>query len=229
MWNGKNKALTFSYDDGINYDARLAEIFDKYGMKCTFNINGSTLRTRERLANKPWKYKNAVITRLSIEDMQLVYKNHEVALHSYTHPHLDELPRELCRLEIVADQLSIETFLGRKAVGMAYPCGTFNDTVRDVLCECGVKYSRTVNNTYNFDLPENLLVFNPTCHHNSPRLMDLAREFVEMKTDTPKLFTVWGHSNEFEGDENWHVIEEFCEFMANRDDIFYGTNSEVLL
>ena len=35
---GKAKAVTFSYDDGVQQDKRLAGIFDKYGMKGTFNF-----------------------------------------------------------------------------------------------------------------------------------------------------------------------------------------------
>ena len=31
------KAVTFSYDDGIEQDRRLVDIFNSYGMKCTFN------------------------------------------------------------------------------------------------------------------------------------------------------------------------------------------------
>ena len=33
------KALTFSYDDGVTQDKRLIKILNKYGLKCTFNIN----------------------------------------------------------------------------------------------------------------------------------------------------------------------------------------------
>ena len=36
---GLAKALTFSYDDGVEQDIRLVEILDKYGMKGTFNLN----------------------------------------------------------------------------------------------------------------------------------------------------------------------------------------------
>ena len=38
MFNGKNKAITFSYDDGVMQDIRLIEIFNKYNLKATFNI-----------------------------------------------------------------------------------------------------------------------------------------------------------------------------------------------
>ena len=33
MWNGKKKAVTFSYDDGVEQDRRLIALFNKYGMK----------------------------------------------------------------------------------------------------------------------------------------------------------------------------------------------------
>jgi len=36
---GKAKAVTFSYDDGVIEDKKLVEIFDRYGMKATFNFN----------------------------------------------------------------------------------------------------------------------------------------------------------------------------------------------
>ena len=35
----KYKAVTLSYDDGTVYDRKLIDILDKYGLKCTFNLN----------------------------------------------------------------------------------------------------------------------------------------------------------------------------------------------
>ena len=37
---GRSKTLTFSYDDGMILDPKLVEIFDKKGLKGTFNIDG---------------------------------------------------------------------------------------------------------------------------------------------------------------------------------------------
>ena len=37
--DGKSKALTFSYDDGVKADKRLVAVFDKYGLKGTFKID----------------------------------------------------------------------------------------------------------------------------------------------------------------------------------------------
>ena len=43
MWNGKKKAVTFSYDDGVTQDIRLIEIFNRYGLRATFNLNSGLL------------------------------------------------------------------------------------------------------------------------------------------------------------------------------------------
>ena len=39
---------------------------------------------------------------------------------------------------------------------------------------------------------------------------------------------VWGHSYEFDNNDNWEVIEEFCKFMGGREDIWYATNIEII-
>ena len=42
---GKPKAVTLSYDDGIRADKRFSDIITKYGMKCTFNINSGAMNS----------------------------------------------------------------------------------------------------------------------------------------------------------------------------------------
>ena len=43
---GREKALTFSYDDGVLADRKLIEIFDRYGLKGTFNLNNELFGVR---------------------------------------------------------------------------------------------------------------------------------------------------------------------------------------
>ena len=57
--------------------------------------------------------------------------------------------------------------------------------------------------------------------------MELARNFAALEPDKPQLFYVWGHSEEFEHDRNWEILERFCDTLASNDDIFFGTNAEV--
>ena len=88
MWNGKNKAVTFSFDDGVTQDLRLIELLDKYGLKATFNLNPSLLGlTKEVVRNERTVSHNKV----DPYEVREIYKNHEVAVHTLTHPNLTGL------------------------------------------------------------------------------------------------------------------------------------------
>ena len=228
--NAKRKALTFSYDDGVEQDARLMEIFNKHGLKGTFNLNGQPLETAE------YTYPAGTIHRRMGYKMALetyggeLGKNHEIAIHSYTHPFLDRIPRALANYEVAKDREVLEKLFDRLIRGCAYPMGTFSDMTVDVLRDNDIAYARTTVSTGNFSVPTDWLRMPATCHHNDSRLFDLAETFVGGNPgawDTPWLFYVWGHTYEFEGDNNWNVIEEFAEFMGGREDIWYATNIEI--
>lgn len=221
MWNGKLKALTFTYDDGQYEDKRLSELFSRYGMKCTFNLIGSQLTEADKIGKGERK--------LSIDDMRKLYASHEVAMHTYSHPLLTKLSREEIEKQVLLDKEKLTKVFGYEPVGLAYPCGVYDQTVLDVLKKYDVKYARTNCSTYNFELPEKLLEWSFTCRHREPELMKLASEFIDLKPDRPQLFSVMGHSYEFKTEEDWSVLEEFCKLMAGRDDIYYCTNAEALL
>ena len=77
-------------------------------------------------------------------------------------------------------------------------------------------------------MPKDWLKLEATCHHSDARLNELVDTFLDdNKNRSPLLFYLWGHSYEFESDNNWHIIEEFAEKMGNRDDIWYATNIEI--
>ena len=70
-----------------------------------------------------------------------------------------------------------------------------------------------------------------TAHFDDPRIEELAQQFVELKTDSPKLFYVYGHTYamDFNDKISWQRFENLCKIIANKQDIFYGTNAQVLL
>ena len=41
----------------------------------------------------------------------------------------------------------------------------------------------------------------------------LGEEFLALKTDTPKIFYIWGHAYEFDIRNEWNRFEEFCRMM----------------
>ena len=216
----KEKAFTMSYDDGVYQDIRLMEIMDKNGLKGTFNISTGLFSDKDVCG---WG-------RMSETQTVRVYKDsgHEVAIHGYNHHFLDMLPDECAVSDVILDKYRLEELFGGVIRGMAYPMGTYNDDTVEILKRCGIAYARTVKSTEKFDIPDDWLRLPATCHHNSPKLVELADKFLnEAPRHQPWLFYLWGHSYEFDRDSNWDIIENFAEKVGGKDDIWYATNIEI--
>ena len=222
---GRQRALTLSYDDGVEQDVKLIDIMKKYGLKGTFNLN-SGLYAPEGTVYPAGQ----IHRRMTKEEVGKLYlaAGMEVAVHGLTHPFLQELPPVLYAQEVIKYRENLDEHFGCIVRGMAYPFGTYSDEVVQILKDCGIAYSRTVQSTHNFDIPRDWLRMPATCHHNDPELMTLAKRFIESFHWTmPQLFYLWGHSYEFEERDNWNVIEEFAAYVGGREDIWYATNIEV--
>lgn len=230
MWNGKKKALTFSFDDGVLQDKRAIGILDRYGLKATFNINSGLLGCKNKL-----NFSGNLIChdKISVGDVARVYAGHEVAAHTLSHPNLTETDEATVIYQVSEDIVQLGKLTGKKIVGMAYPGGPVNndERVAEIIGKnTSVRYARTVTSTYGFDLPTNLLRLNPTVHLIDPRLFETAERFLSTEPDTPQLFYIWGHTYEMDaGLIAWEKFEEFCKTVSGQENVFYGTNSEVLL
>ena len=222
---GKPKALTLSYDDGVEQDRTLMDILDKRQIKCTFNINTGCF-TEEGTVYPKGHIHRRLTKKAAVE----LFRNsgHEVAVHALTHPWLEKLPQNAVVHEILSDRKNIEALFGTMTRGMAYPYGTYSDNVVQVLQDCGIVYARTTQYTEKFDIPGDWLRLKATCHHNNPKLPELTERFVKETPDrAPWLFYLWGHSYEFERDDNWNVIENFAEKAGGHDDTWYAVNIDI--
>ena len=94
-----------------------------------------------------------------------------------------------------------------------------------------MEYSRTTRSTAAFGMPEDFMMWHPTCHHNGAggkSAMELFDAFTTKgRYDRAGLFYMWGHSYEFDGAGNWDMIEAFCEKAGGRDDVWYAANIEI--
>lgn len=226
--NEIRKALTFSYDDGVTQDIRLIEIFNKYGIKGTFNLNSGLLgKTGELLRNGV--YVNH--TKINPQAVKAVYEGHEVAVHTLAHPNLNNETEEEIIRQIEEDRENLSNLVGYEVKGMAYPsCAPNARTVDIVKNNTTVKYARSTNVTYRFEASGEMLEYCGTLYHHSDwdRLFELGEAFLKSKSEGPQIMYVWGHSYEFDiFPERWKGIEEFCEMMSGREDVFYGTNLQV--
>lgn len=225
---GKYKAVTLTYDDGTVHDKRMAAILDRYGMKCTFNIGGTNMGTPNHM---------------TAEDVQtcLLDAGHEIAVHGAHHRALGMIrPAEGVR-EVLECRLLLEEVFGRMVRGMAYPdtmrfgVGSDYETVREYLCALDIDYCRTAGgDNFDFELPDDWYRWMPSVKSQNPDVMEYVRRFVALKEDElyiavrqPRLFSMWGHSYEFENDQSWDVLERVCEEIGGRDDTWYATNGEI--
>ncbi len=221
--DGKCKAATFSYDDGVKADIKLIKIFDKYGVKGTFNLN-SILFDCENWHDRM--------------DEELTYKTfincgHEIALHGARHIFLNKVPLPEAANEIVQNRLYLENKFKKIVRGMAYAYNGYNSEIINLLKSLGVTYARTTEESHSFEVPENWLTLKPTCHHADPKLGELTDRFLnqspedEFKHREPWLFYVWGHSYEFDDNGNWHIIENLCRRLSENKDIWFASNGEI--
>lgn len=223
---GRQKSLTFSYDDGIEQDKRLIALFRKYGMKATFNLN-SGLYAPEGFVypEGAWhrRMSESEVTKLYVGD------DIEVAIHGSTHPWLDHMPLNMVTKDLMDDREKLEKQFNTIVRGMAYPFGTYTDETVEAMRCTGIVYARTVQSTHDFNMPGDWMRLPATCHYNDPELMNLGKSYLEKSPwdMRPKMFYVWGHSYEFDQFKNWDMFEEFCKMMSGKEDIWYATNIEI--
>ncbi len=223
---GKKKALTFSYDDGVLQDIRLAEMFRKYGMKATFNLNSGFLGIQQSL---DWYGENLPFTKVSADKVKEVYEGFEVATHSLSHVNLTQVDEDMLKVQICDDIKNLEILTGGKIIGHAYAGGWFDDSVAKKIGELGIKYARTTQNTENFDLPENFLMWHPSFHDNSPGIEKAAERFVKEEAEQLRLLYIWGHSFELDcgNGERWGKMENLLKTLSYKEDIWYAENGEI--
>ncbi len=222
---GKPKALTISYDDGVQQDIEMIALMRKFGIKGTFNLNSARFITRDHV------YPEGKIWRAMIdEDVVPTYDPTvcSVATHSLWHPTLTHASEAEIAHEILADRENLERLFKRVIKGHAIPNGPYDETTIKIGKMCGLRYMRSTKHTYSFEYPKTLLPLNPTCSHTSPELLPLAEKFLaNTPKEDPWLFYMWGHTYTLEGDNNWYLVENFFELISNKEDIWYATNDEI--
>jgi len=124
---------------------------------------------------------------------------------------------------------------------MAYPdtmtfgVGSDYKTVREYLRALDIDYCRTAGgDNFDFELPTDWYQWMPSVKAQNPDVMEYVRRFVALREEElyiavrePRLFSMWGHSYEFENDKSWDMLERVCEEVGGKDDTWYATNGEI--
>ena len=211
---GKEKCLTFSYDDNQIFDRRLIDIFNRNGLKATFHLNSGTIGTKSN--------GNEYVTK---EEIPELYKGHEVACHGVNHPFFSQLPINEFAYEVMEDKRNLETIVHYPIRGMSYPFGEFSEGIVTKAASVGIEYSRTVNETNGYNWPTDFMTWHPSCHHNVAFTnTELIDRFLN-PLDYMKLnLYIWGHSFEFHRENTWDKMEALCEKLSGDEKTWYATN-----
>jgi len=121
------KALTLSYDDGVEQDIRLLDIMNRHGLKGTFNLNAGLYAPEGTVW--PAGQIHRRLTRRAARDLYAA-SGQEIALHAFWHGDLPALPPAHAIWQVMRDKEALEEDFGRIVRGMAYPYGTAVTTWR---------------------------------------------------------------------------------------------------
>jgi hypothetical protein len=163
---------------------------------------------------------------MPVDEVKEIYKNHEISCHTATHPFPKFLPKEGLIKEIYEDRRDLDEIARYPVRGLSYPFGEYSADVIETFRALGMEYGRTVKATGSFGIPVDFMQWHPTAHHKNDIMNKLS---VFKTTERPflMLFYVWGHSYEFDRDNNWSLIEEFCKEASGLSDVWYATNIEI--
>lgn len=220
----KSKAVTFSYDDGVLQDRKIIEIFSKYNVKATFNLNYGKEREEKYRIDK-----NGTSVNCSYIDLDAdysLYDQFEIANHSFSHPHMEDEKYDVQKVEVSRNNEELKRVFSKDIYGFVYPYGTYNMDTLKVLRDLNVSYARTTKSTYSFYLPMNFYLWHPTIHHRDAKIYSCIADFKKTDIELALLY-IWGHSYEFALDDNFSLLEDIILKIKEDEDVIFMTNYEI--
>ena len=212
------KYFIFSIDDGTVYDQKVIEIFNRYHIKGTFNLNSG-------LNDFVWYLNDMPIVRLNLRDNADLYKGHEVASHSLTHPHLTMCPGEIIVKEVGEDITNLRDIFNRDITTFAFPFEDSDERCVDIIKHLhNIKCIRHSQIDQSFKFPEDLYHIKITSL-DIIEAVELVDKFIE--NEEAELFVFVSHAYDFEVNQTYDKLEELCQKVTSNDDIKVITMSEL--
>lgn len=200
------KIFLLSFDDGTVYDVRFTELLNKYRIPATLNLNSG-------LEDFVWYYEGRPIQRLKLRENRHIFRGHEIASHSLTHPWLTSLPDDRLAYEIGQDCENLRQIFGVEELGFAVPftaCGE-----REVrIIRNFVRYIRLSEFADNFTLPRDPYHIPIHGLYNDPDIREKIRRFAESNLPV-SLFVLAGHSYEFQMLNHWEYMEDLLQYIQS--------------
>lgn len=220
---GKKKAFNVTYDDGITQDIRFVELLNKYGLKGTFNLNSELMKN-----GFAWTHETGlVIKRLAPEIVVDLYKGHEVASHTLTHPYMSELTENEIMYQMGEDKKNLESLFQREIFGFAVPFDYYSDLIAECAKKCGFTYARTSKERYSYIPPEEYFYWAAGAFQIMPKFAEFVEGFFETDEELA-LCQIVGHSYDLDTEQMWEKMETILKRVAEDEDVISMTNIELV-
>ncbi|MEW6063675.1 MAG: polysaccharide deacetylase family protein [Bacillota bacterium] len=138
-----DKPIVITFDDGYKDNYRFAyPIMKKYGYTGTiFVVSKAIGNTNFFDVEKKLQPENRIMDWHEIRE--LAEAGFTIGAHTVDHPHLAEVPPEVARHQIEESKRALEHGLKKPVEFFAYPYGSYNDTVADLVKQAGYRAAVT--------------------------------------------------------------------------------------
>lgn len=204
------------WDDGVEDDIRLCEMFRERGVRASFNLNPG-LHQKNR--SSAWRFNSCKdVRRLAKDELCATYSGFVIANHSATHPWPTKIPLNEWRREVVDARKELQDIFGQPVTGFAYPYGDWSPAVADVVREAGHIYSRSCGNATPCFPPADPMAFSPDRHFAAADFWD---RYELAKASGSPVFYFWGHSYELVSEDDWSAFDRnLARFNADPDAVW---------
>jgi len=229
MLTKNNLIVTTSWDDGTATDLKLVELLEKYGIKGTFYI-----------------YRSCLDDLLQEQDIVAIGKKFEIGAHTLSHSDLTKIPPSEAEKQIEGSRTYLEDLVGHSVSMFCYPYGRYNELVKKMVRSSGFIAARTCKHG-DFDLPFDPYEWQITLHasNGSPRMTlriwrksgisirslidwEIRAKFLfDLALKKGGIYHLWGHSVEFEENNEWDKLGRVFNYISNRSGVGYMTNGEI--
>ena len=214
------KYFVFSIDDGTIYDETTIELFNRYNIKGTFNLNSG-------LQDFVWYLGELPIRRLPLYETKRLYDGHEVASHTLTHPYLDQCPDEDIVREVNEDIANLESIFQREVTSFATPFETCGDREVEI-----IKNRTRATNIRLSEIDESFIKPLDSYHIKVTaldihRALELINDFIN--DDKAELFVYAGHSYDFYVEDTFNLLEELVNILVNNKDTIKVTTMKEMV
>ncbi len=221
--NGKWKAFNITYDDGVMQDLRFVELMNRYGLKGTFNLNSELMKIRFA-----WTHPNGMeVKRLDADTVRWLYRGHEIASHTRTHPYMHDLSEEEVLDQLGRDKHDLEEMLGVEVAGFAVPFDYYSPMIADCARRCGFEYARMSEFSLRYTPCQDYWFWQTGFYHIEPGLMGFVDGFLDTEEELA-VCQIVGHSYDLDAEELWGAVEEILRKVSQDNSVWSCTNLELV-